>query len=349
MKTVTGPQREAASPEADDGTPPAAPPGGPEPEPVKPPAAETVPVPLSPPAAETVPVPLSPRRPQPAPSGGSEATGATAGSSATGATAGYRAAESGESRASGASASSSATGATAGYRAAESGESRASGASASNSDSTFWLPTEEIPRDALAGAWPLAQMRPGRAPVFRADGDAVKPRLPKAPRRPASGLAILLVLALLGAFFAWVTAEPLWLAVGHGDRGTATVTRCTGGGVGQRCVGEFTAAGGAFTTEEVSLLGVGGDDRRSGATVPARMVSAEHAESGPLPRAYVGDMVGLHLRWGIGLVLILLCGVGIAWATGALRLADRRSRRRAVLASLAAPLLLMIGFLAATW
>jgi hypothetical protein len=216
-------------------------------------------------------------------------------------------------------------------------------------DSPFWLPTEEIPRDPRPGARPPARPRAGRGPVFRADREAVGPRLPRPPRRPAPGLAVLILLALLAGFFAWVSAEPLWLAVGHGDRGTATVTRCTGTGVGQRCAGEFTAAGGTFTAERVSLLGLGADDRHPGATVPARMVPAKVPAAGTLPRAYVGDDVGLHLRWGIGLALMLVCGVGIAWGTGALRLEERRARRSAVLASLGAPVLLMIVFLAATF
>jgi hypothetical protein len=214
---------------------------------------------------------------------------------------------------------------------------------------SFWLATEEIPRDAQPGGWPLVQTHPGRRPLFRPDDQIGEPRLPKPPRRRVPGLAALVLLALLASFFAWVSAEPLWLAVGHGDAGTATVTRCTGSGVGQRCVGEFTAAGGTFTAKEVSLLGIGAGDRHGGATVPAQMISAGRSAAGPLPRAYVADRLGLHLRWIIGLVVLLACGVGIAWATGARRLENRRARRRAVLASLGAPLLLMIGFLAATW
>ena len=42
----------------------------------------------------------------------------------------------------------------------------------------------------------------------------------------------------------------------------------------------------------------------------------------------------LHLRWAIGLSLVLLCGVGIVWGTGALRLADRASRWKATLTAL---------------
>jgi hypothetical protein len=140
-----------------------------------------------------------------------------------------------------------------------------------------------------------------------------------------------------------VSAEPLWLAVGHGDRGSATVTRCTGSGVAQRCAGEFTSADGTSSTR-VALLGVAGEQRRAGAVVTARMVDADSRQ------AYVEvHGLGLHLRWGLGLLLVLLCGAGIAWATGATRLESRQARRRAVLASLAGPLLLALGFFVASW
>jgi hypothetical protein len=190
----------------------------------------------------------------------------------------------------------------------------------------FWMPVQEMPRGSRR---PPVRGRPGRPP--------------KPPRRPATGLIALLVLALTATFFAWVSAEPLWLAVGHGDKGTATVTECTGDGVSQRCLGEFTAASGMFTAERVRLLGVGDRDG-VGTTVAAKMVGADSG------RAYVDAANGLlHLRWGLGMGLVVLCGLGIVWATGALRLEDRRSRRRAALAGLAAPLLVAIAFLAATF
>ena len=185
----------------------------------------------------------------------------------------------------------------------------------------FWIPSERVPRD---GGW--------RGP------------LPKPPRRPALALPGLIVFSLLAAFFAWVSAEPLWLATGHGDRGTATVTRCTGNGVGQRCVGAFATTDGRFTAQPVTLLGVAEHERHEGAAITARMVRQDSRQ------AYVGDdSLTLHLRWGLGLLLVLLCGVGIAWATGATRLETRRARRLAVLTSVAGPLLLAAGFVAATW
>ncbi|GFJ91192.1 hypothetical protein Prum_048340 [Phytohabitans rumicis] len=190
----------------------------------------------------------------------------------------------------------------------------------------FWMPVQEMPRGS---ARPPQRVRPGRPP--------------KPPRRPATGLIALLVFGLLATFFAWVSAEPLWLAVGHGKTGTATVTECTGAGVGQRCLGEFTATSGAFTAERVRLLGVG-EQRDAGTTVAARMVAADSA------RAYVDAATSvLHLRWGLGMALVLLCGAGIAWSTGALRLETRRARRQAAALSVAAPVLVAVAFLAATF
>ncbi|BCB80051.1 hypothetical protein GCM10022251_07710 [Phytohabitans flavus] len=191
----------------------------------------------------------------------------------------------------------------------------------------FWMPVQDM---SLGSRRPPMRGRPGRPP--------------KPPRRPATGLIALLVFALLATFFAWVSAEPLWLAVGHGDEGTATVTECTGNGVSQRCLGEFTAEGGAFTAERVRLLGVG-DRGGAGTIVSAKMVGSDSG------RAYVdaASDVLLHLRWGLGMGLVLLCGIGIVWATGALRLESGRARRRATLAGLAAPLLVAVAFLAATF
>jgi hypothetical protein len=152
------------------------------------------------------------------------------------------------------------------------------------------------------------------------------------------------VLGLAAMFFAWVSAGPFWLALGHGDRGTATVTRCTGDGFGQRCVGQFTADRGSFTATRVALMGVAAGQRAQGAVVPARMVDRQARQ------AYVGSApLLLHLRWALGVVLMLLCGVGIAASTGARRLETARARRAAVLLSLAGPVALWAGFLAVTY
>lgn len=160
------------------------------------------------------------------------------------------------------------------------------------------------------------------------------------PRRPLSGLLALLALALVATFFSWVSAEPFWLAVGHGQQGDATVSRCTGSGFTQRCVGEFTAANGEYTVQHVTLLGV--DRERE--TARARMVSSDSRQ------VYVGDTgVLVHLRWTLGFLLVLLCGLGIAGLTGVRRLENVRARRSALLLSVAGPLALLVGFLAAAY
>jgi hypothetical protein len=164
------------------------------------------------------------------------------------------------------------------------------------------------------------------------------------PRRPAAGLVGLLVFGLVAAFFAWVSAEPLWLAVGHGDQGSATVARCTGSGVTQRCSGQFIAADGTYRVDGLALLGVEHAQRVTGAAAPARMVSSDSRQ------AYVGDTgVLVHLRWALGFVLVLLCGLGIAGLTGARRLETARARRGALLLSMAGPLALLAGFLVVTY
>jgi hypothetical protein len=185
----------------------------------------------------------------------------------------------------------------------------------------FWAPSNP--------EWPVLPTRGGRRP--------------RQPRQPAFGLAALIVLCFVATFVAWVSAEPLWLAVGHGDRGTATVTRCSAKGVPYQCAA-FTAASGRYVVENVALLGTDRDHRpKQGTSIPAEMVSQGSS------RAYAADALALNLRSGVGLGLVLLCGLGIAWATGASRLDDRRSRRRALLACVGAPLLLTLAFLATAW
>ena len=164
------------------------------------------------------------------------------------------------------------------------------------------------------------------------------------PRRPGSGLPALLALGLIATFFSWVSAEPFWLAVGHGHAGTATVTQCTGSGVSQRCAGSFTPVGGETVVRGVALLGVEPGQRATGTAAEARMVSAGSRQ------AYVGDTgLLMHLRWTLGFLLVLLCGLGIAGLTGAGRLETARARRTARLMSLGGPLLLLGGFLFVTY
>lgn len=252
---------------------------------------------------------------------------------------------------------------------------------ASADEPAFWLPIEEVHWDGT----PVAPDRPaGRDRSRRLPGPHRTGRPAKPPRHPVLGLAGLLVLTLLSSFFAWVSAEPLWLAVGHGERGTATVLSCTGGGIGLRCRGTFvadddtTAAGQGSATNapdggppatpdpaisdhadgepgddsatpaglvtDVRLAGVDGRHRTPGSTLVARMVDPDAAT------AYVeGDTVTRHLRWLLGLALVALCSAGIGWSTGALRLPDPRARRVAVLAGLTGQFLIVVGFLVAAF
>ncbi|GAA0929192.1 hypothetical protein GCM10009558_042190 [Virgisporangium aurantiacum] len=149
-----------------------------------------------------------------------------------------------------------------------------------------------------------------------------------------AGLVALVLLALVSAFFAWVTAEPLWLAVGHSQPGVVTVTRCTDG----RCLGTFTGTSKDFVRDGVPVMG---DAPVVGQTAPARMTSD------PGIRAYVD--VDPNSRALVGFALILLCGLGIVRATAVRRLPTRPARRIAALLSLGGPLLLLAAMLAATY
>jgi hypothetical protein len=210
--------------------------------------------------------------------------------------------------------------------------------------SPFWL--NEGQRKP-GNAWPAPEVRAGLAEVA-APGDSRRgrppQRRPRTPHQAGAGLLALIAIGLIAAFFGWVSAEPFWLAVGHGDRGVATVAQCAGSGLSQRCAGSFTAADGSFGVTRVTLIGVGANSRDTGTAVPARMVSASSQQ------AYVGSTGKLvHLRWVLGFVLVLLCGLGIAGLTGTRQLETLRARRGALLMSLAGPVLLLAGFLAATY
>jgi hypothetical protein len=157
------------------------------------------------------------------------------------------------------------------------------------------------------------------------------------PGRAWIGLPALLVLLFAAALVAWVSAEPFWLDAGHGTTGTATVVSKT-----DRCRVTFAAAGGGFTTSTVDLAGVDPDQCTVGTAVPAQMVSADAA------RAYVADRAGVRLRWAVGAGVLLLCGWGIAWATGARRFRGWQ-RRTAITVSLSAPLVIAATMLAVTY
>jgi hypothetical protein len=163
----------------------------------------------------------------------------------------------------------------------------------------------------------------------------------KAPRRPAFGLPALLVFALAAAFFAWVSATPLLLTVGHGSRGVATVATCSVHGIDRSCA-EFVAADNSFSAA-VTLLGPASTHATAGQKLDAQMVSRGSS------LAYAGNNTDLLLHLIPGVVLLVLCGFGIAWATGALRLAGRRTRSLALLGSFGGPILLFAGMLAYAW
>ncbi len=161
---------------------------------------------------------------------------------------------------------------------------------------------------------------------------------------PVTSMLALITLGFVAAFFAWVSAEPFWLAVGHGDRGYATTTRCHGDGLTQRCTGRFATDDGSFTVRRVILLGVAGTAREPGAITGARMVGPDSAQ------AYTATAgLLMHLRWALGFLMVLICGYGIAGATGARRLESARARRGALLGSVAGPVLLLAGFLIAAY
>ena len=155
------------------------------------------------------------------------------------------------------------------------------------------------------------------------------------PPRPALSLAAVVALALTAAFFAWVSAEPFWLAVGHGHPGTATIFSAPNG-----CRARFVADDATFTVSTVGVAGLGSCP--DGTKAPAHMVSADGK------RAFVTDQGGLDARWSIGFSLVLLCGLGIAAATGAGRLPGWRATATVGL-SLTAPAVLTLVSLATAY
>ncbi|SDT76252.1 hypothetical protein [Actinoplanes derwentensis] len=194
-------------------------------------------------------------------------------------------------------------------------------------NSPFWLSEEER-----------------RAAEQRTDYEPPRSRHRPPARNPVTALGALVLLSLLAAFFGWVSAEPFWLAVGHGDAGYATTTRCDGDGLTQQCTGRFATTDGSLIVAGVTLLGISGDGRQPGAIAPARMVSPS---SDQVYTATTGALT--HLRWGIGFLLVLICGYGITVATGARRMPSRPARRGAVIASFLGPVLLLGGFLIAAY
>ncbi|MGN9774412.1 hypothetical protein ACTMS0_01320 [Micromonospora sp. H33] len=203
-----------------------------------------------------------------------------------------------------------------------------------------WAPIEEVHWD---GTPVKPEPKPERTRSPRFEWWRRQVRRPAHPPDPLPGLATLVALSLVAAFFAWVSAAPLWLAVGHSTSGRVVIDDCTGGGLTQRCRGNFLATEARWVAHGVTVSGVPAHRATPGSWVAARM-------TGPDARtAYVDTGAAGHLRWLLGLLTVAGCGAGIARWTGATGLADRRARRWAIAASAAGPLLITIGFLAAAW
>lgn len=188
-----------------------------------------------------------------------------------------------------------------------------------------------------------------RGPDRRTVGLASRPpvaastRRRKLPRRPAVALTAMVLFGLLSGFFAWISAEPFWLAVGHSEAGMALVTECDGTGLSRHCYASFTDRDGIVVATRATLVGARGHQLEPASTMTARMVGA----NGRI--AYVGTDEGLRARGAVGLVALLLCGVLLAWLSGAGRLPTRANRTVAYLISMVGPLLLFAGMCAATW
>ncbi|MEV0428007.1 hypothetical protein [Micromonospora sp. NPDC050495] len=213
---------------------------------------------------------------------------------------------------------------------------QATGTTPDGDGGVFWAPIEEVHWDGT----PLrAEPRP---PATRPAARGARTRSSHPPA-PANGLAALVTLSLLAAFFAWVSAGPFWLAAGHATAGTVVITDCSGGGLTQRCRGIFLAEADRFVAHGVRVSGVPAERSATGSALPARMTGPDGGT------AYADTGAGRHLRWLLGLLLVLACAAGIARWTGATRLPDRRQRRWAVGAALAGPVLMTVGFLAAAW
>ncbi|MFC4047604.1 hypothetical protein ACFO1B_55155 [Dactylosporangium siamense] len=190
-------------------------------------------------------------------------------------------------------------------------------------------------------SWPPPAMRVMRRPRDAAVTSPPPKRSPRKVRRlrnPAFGLPAMLVIALLAGFFAWTSAEPFWLDMGQGEHGHAQITRCKGDGVLRRCYATFQSD----VRAAVAGVPLVGADDAPGTTLDARMRAGGRI-------AYAGNPSGLRVRWTVGLALILLCGAALCWATGAGRLGRLRTRLAAYAVTVAAPLVLGLGVLIASY
>ncbi|MBM0278029.1 hypothetical protein, partial [Micromonospora tarensis] len=203
----------------------------------------------------------------------------------------------------------------------------------------FWAPIEQVHWDGTPVRADSAPKRArGLGLTWRRTSSRVAP-----PPDPLPGLAALVVLSLVAAFFAWVSAGPFWLAVGHARVGTVVLDDCTGDGLSQRCRGIFLADDGRFVAHGVRVGGVPAGSTAAGTSLPARMTGPDSGT------AYADVGVGRHLRWLPGLLVVLGCTAGIVRCTGSARVPGRRHRRWAVAAAIAGPVLITAGFLVAAW
>lgn len=214
---------------------------------------------------------------------------------------------------------------------------RSDGTEPPDDDGVFWAPIEEVHWDGTP-----VRKDPAPPPRTPATGRRATAR-PAAPPDPLAGLAVLVLLSLVTAFFAWVSAGPFWLAVGHARDGTVVIDSCAGEGLTQRCRGIFTADGERFLAHGVRVSGVPAGGGASGTAHRARMTGPDGGT------AYADTGASRHLRWLPGLVVVFGCAAGIVRWTGSARLPGRRHRRWAVGAALAGPMLITLGFLAAAW
>ncbi|MFV2112745.1 hypothetical protein ACFHW0_10465 [Micromonospora sp. LOL_025] len=207
-------------------------------------------------------------------------------------------------------------------------------------DGAYWPPIELVHWDGT----PIREEPPHERQRSARD-DAARRRAQRTPRPPdpLPGLAALLALSLVAAFFAWVSAGPFWLAVGHATRGTVVIADCTGGGLTQRCRGNFAPADETWTAYGVRVSGVAAERTATGTTLPARMTGPDGGT------AYADTGAAGHLRWLLGLLVVLGCGAGIVRWTGSTRIAEPRLRRWAVTGAAAGPLAITLGFLVAAW
>ncbi|MFG3703679.1 hypothetical protein ACGF7U_02940 [Micromonospora sp. NPDC047670] len=218
------------------------------------------------------------------------------------------------------------------------GDAPDDGGTPDGDDGAYWPPIEQVHWDGT----PIKKEPPHERRRTPRDGGR-RPRRAPHPPDPLPGLAALLVLSLVAAFFSWVSAGPFWLAVGHATRGTVVIVDCDGGGLTQRCRGNFLAADEPWIAHGVRVSGVAAERTATGASLPARMTGPDGGT------AYADTGGAGHLRWLLGLLVVSGCCAGIARWTGSTRIADPRKRRWAVTGAVAGPLAITLGFLVAAW